>query len=147
MKIMFIKLKVAVITLFMGAFSLNFSYAQELIFEPIGIMDKPMPIIKILTNLDALPEADTFIVNEETFNELVKYTTSNQTTNVIDDETYNFGAYRITYLTSLEKVEYIVTADKCIDFFRGQVGLVKAHNKLYDRIIVVLKRLGITSFR
>jgi hypothetical protein len=147
MKIMFIKLKVAVITLFMCAFPLNFSYAQELIFEPIGIMDKPMPIIKILTNFDALPDANTFIVNEETFNELVKYTISNQTTNVINDEIYNFGTYKITYLTSLEKVEYIVTGDECIDFFRGQLGLVKAHNKLYDRIIIILKRLGSTSFR
>ncbi|MDR4953811.1 hypothetical protein REB14_16650 [Chryseobacterium sp. ES2] len=125
-------------------FALTSCASQELIYEPIGISDKPLPIFRITTKKHQDLNNDIYVVDRSTFSLLKDgvLNKKNENTNK-SDNIFEYGSYKITYLDNSKRRTYIIDSkQKSYIFFQEQLEQVKSNEKLYDRIKVLLKRMN-----
>lgn len=117
--------------------------AQSIIYEPLGIMDKPLPTIKIYTKVKKEENKNIkyFIVDDKTFALLKSYISKNFVKSKVDRE-YEYGSYKITYIRDSEKIEYVIEPKQVsYIFFQQQLPLVYSNKELYEELNTLLKRL------
>lgn len=134
--------KIIVFTLFFFSILTSCS-SQKVVYEPLGIMDKPLPTIEIVAKQQLNLNSKVFELDKKTFDLLEKYIKSkfNQNSAQVKME-YEYGTYKVIYSHGSKKIEYIAEAkEKSKEFFKGQLELVKSNQKLYKKIEELVKRL------
>ena len=117
--------------------------AQSIIYEPLGIMDKPLPTIKIYTKAKKEEKNNIkyFIIDDKTLAILKSYISKNFIKSKIDRE-YQYGSYKITYVRGSEKIEYVIEPKQVsYIFFQQQLPLIYSNKELYEELNILLKRL------
>lgn len=116
--------------------------SQKLVYEPIGIMDKPLPTIEIVLKNNQKSDNDKiFVIDKDTFEKLLNYIQNqfDEKSNKFEDE---YGCYLITYHVGSKKYDYILNSkSKSVIFFSGQIDIIKSNKDLYQELEVLLKRL------
>ncbi|MNQ28933.1 hypothetical protein D3C85_422330 [compost metagenome] len=131
--------------LFIFIFSLTSCSSQKMIYESIGIMDKPLPTIEITLIQNEKSDSDRiFIVDKKTFELLKNYMyVQLDKKRAVTENDYEYGAYKISYYSGSKKTEYMLESkEQSIIFFSGQKRILKPEDELYKEIEVLLKRLG-----
>ncbi|MFC6096434.1 hypothetical protein ACFPVY_07220 [Flavobacterium qiangtangense] len=129
----------------LNALAVTSCNSQQLLYEPIGEMDKPLPKIAIKINNDKENKGSkVFILDKNTFELLRNYVVDTSLrTYVGDNYNYEYGCYMVTYFTDSKKIEYIIKSrDESRNFFDGQLQIIKSNIQLYNEINVLIKRLG-----
>lgn len=116
-----------------------------IVFEPLGIMDKPLPTIKIFTK-GQITENDSvkmFITDNSTVNSLKNYIENNLVKEISKKEVeFEYGAYKVKVLEGNAETIYILkTRVDSYDFFKNQIRYIDSNNKLSNELKVLLKRL------
>lgn len=120
--------------------------AQKLVFEHVGISDKPLPTIEI--NINKVEKSDfiyrTYVVDKKTFEIYENYTTSYFDKNALTKEVdYDYGTYKVTVYSNTKTTEYFLESkEKSYAFFKGFIEIVKSNDKLYKEIWYLLERLN-----
>ncbi|MGG9963502.1 hypothetical protein [Ferruginibacter sp. SUN106] len=117
--------------------------SQKLVYEPLGIMDKPLPTIEIITKQYKDLNRNVFTVDKKTFSLLLKYVRNKLNENPVQIKTdYEYGSYKIIYFWGSKKIEYIIESkEKSRMFFQGQLELINANTKFYKEIEILLARI------
>lgn len=133
-------------------------HCQSIVFEPQGIMDKPMPLIElnIIHNSEPYKDFDSkkkegqlplyvFSINEITFSIILKNLKENKTNNNFNNsESNEFGTYRIIHIDSggNKTLDFILPSHKeSYIFFKELLPLTSSNRHLYQKIESVAKRL------
>lgn len=116
---------------------------QKLVYESIGITDKPLPTINIVTSKQDHLDSKTFIVDKMTFSRLEKYIkTKLSKKKGTNKYGYDYGSYKIIYSNGSRRTEYIIDSiDKSRSFFHEQLEIVSSNPELYSEIETLLKRI------
>lgn len=130
--------------LFIILFLTSCSSQIRIIYEPIGIMDKPLPTIEIGQIVDNKEEVSSFVTNKRIVNRLVNHIESSLTKELSEENElgYDYGAYKITVLKDDNKTVYILSSQRAsYDFFKNQMELVGADSGIYKELETLIKRL------
>src|SRR5690606_1400640 len=116
-----------------------------IVFEPLGIMDKPLPTIKIFTK-GQITENDSvkmFVTDNSTVNSLKNYIENNLVKEISKKEVeFEYGAYKVNVLEGNAETIYILkTRVDSYDFFKNQIRYIDSNNNLSNELKVLLKRL------
>ncbi|AWG26974.1 hypothetical protein [Flavobacterium kingsejongi] len=131
------------IYLFSILFMVSSCAAQSIIYEPVGIMDKPLPTIEIYTKEKKKERNNVkvFIVNDKTFALLKKHISNNVIKSKVGEE-YQYGSYKVSCTNGSEKIEYIIESKEASHiFFQQQLSIVKQDKQLYEQLNTLLMRL------
>lgn len=116
-----------------------------IVLEPLGIMDKPLPTIKIFTKGQIIENDSVkmFITDKSTVNSLKNYIESNLVKEISKKEVeFEYGAYKVKVLKGNAETIYILkTRVDSYDFFKNQIRYIDSNNKLSNELKVLLKRL------
>ena len=117
--------------------------AQEITFQPMGIMDKPLPEI-FIGNKCEHSELNCFILNRSDLDILIGFISENYSMAKLDsvEITYPFGAYKII-IKEGHKQKYIILLNKKQSqaFFENQLPYLKNNEKLVKKILLLINRL------
>lgn len=116
-----------------------------IVLEPLGIMDKPLPTIKIFTKGQIIENDSVkmFITDKSTVNSLKNYIESNLVKEISKKEVeFEYGAYKVKVLKGNAETIYILkTRVDSYDFIKNQIRYIDSNNKLSNELKVLLKRL------
>lgn len=117
--------------------------AQKITYQPIGIMDKPLPEIFIGNKCEE-GELNCFVLDEYDLQVLAEFITENYPIVKMDstNSTYPYGAYKII-IEAGNKDEYIILNNKkeSQDFFENQLPYLQKNEKLVSKILALTIRL------
>lgn len=118
---------------------------QKIIYEPIGIMDKPLPTIEICLKHYKKSENDkVYVLDKTSFNLLSNYLTEKLGDKNADNQSkhYEYGCYKITYYVGRTKTDYILAKkNESYTFFDSQRDIIKSNDELKKEIEILLNRL------
>lgn len=119
-------------------------FSQELVYEPIGISDKPLPIFRITTKKHQASN-DIYVIDKKTFS-LLKNNILGKKKQEINEFTniFEYGSYKVTYTDNSKKITYYIidSKQKSRLFFKEQLKQLKPSDKLYNDIEILLKRIN-----
>jgi hypothetical protein len=116
---------------------------QKITYQPMGIMDKPLPQI-FIGNKCEHSELNCFILNKSDLDILIGFISENYSMAKLDSVgiTYPYGAYKII-IKEGHKQKYIILLNKKQSqaFFENQLPYLKNNEKLVKRILLLINRL------
>lgn len=118
--------------------------AQKLVFEHIGISDKPLPTIEI--NINHVEESNiihAFVVDRKTFELYENYTKTYFEKNIATDTLdYDYGTYKVTLYSDSKTTDYFLESkEKSYAFFNRFIEVVNLNEDPYKTIWYLLRRL------
>jgi len=115
-----------------------------IIYESIGIMDKPLPHIEIGNYIGDNREIKYFVLDKQIINKLSRNIENN--IDLLTTETATnreFGVYQITVLKAGEKKIYLLNSRKeSLVFFRNQLKILKKDTEVYKEFELLIKRIN-----
>src|SRR5690606_17510153 len=115
-----------------------------IIYEPIGIMDKPLPKIEIGNCIGNDRETKYFVLDKQIIDKLsrsiednLSYTTTDTVAN------REFGIYKITILKNGSKSVFLLKSRKeSVVFFQNQLKILDNNTDVYKEFELLIKRIN-----
>lgn len=123
---------------------LSCSSQNVIIYESIGIMDKPLPRIEIGNSIGDNRETKYFVLDKQIINKLSINIENN--IDLLTTETATngeFGVYQVTILKDgVKKIYLLNSREESLVFFQNQLKILKEHTDVYKEFELLIKRIN-----
>lgn len=132
----------ACLCIFISLISLSCKSQTLILYESIGLMDKPLPEIRIQEFCNEESNIKCFVLDKSNLKLLGQYIEKYKEVGHLHNNEYPYGAYKVILNTGkMEKKIVLPDKEEAYLFFKHQLELLQKNEKLYNEIKVLLKRL------
>lgn len=121
----------------------------EIILNPIGEMDKPLPSFHLVNsdeyrkNFSTSEVSGTYIVNFSEMKQIAEYLQSNDTSFYSASDYYSYGSYKVLLIKEHDTFSYIFSSDcSSYQLFQSIQKKVSSNNEINEDLKNLLKRIN-----